>query len=987
MSTQLTPEEVLARYTVCAEVMGRETVEPDPVSPEAEPRERWAAYSLHWFYRHLAVPERLNRVTRAYLGDAAARSELRFGEAPRAAFTGALLEGRYPLNDRQVRAVARALASDLSLVQGPPGTGKTETILNMASCMVAAGATVAVVANNGKAIDNITEKIEEWRRDGAGKLGPNQLCLVRAYAALGSKPKRAAWVEAHPDAPDELKFLTGRKPLDGDRFSGADRARAKRYETAGWEPRVRAAEFLALHPFITSTVHSLKKCFADGDTHQFDYVIMDEASQCSPLLALVAMSSARHLVLVGDVEQLPPIYAEDLGADAAAKLGERGLGPIDDPAFDLRDHETGAGTSIIASVERSLADAPVPHTFLNEHYRCHPGIIGFCDERVYRPGGNALAIRTPDYDRDVDVPIRVRWFEGNYCEPYLMEPAAHRGAKRPPKKLTRTNARQIEIFMTEEWPGLKERLLADASLSVCVLSPYRGLLHELGHRIEADGGLAGHAMGMEKAEAPSDPTAARQIPTFTIHKSQGQEYDIVYLLPGEDGAWEWPWTEAKPLINVAVSRARLELVIIVSTCLMSPETQEALVGADRVVSPRENMRGELEEAERARRAERERFLQRLIDYVRDRTGGLRRPGTPQGFPVSKTAFGFHRSGIRSVFDAAPRLREELGLRPGASPSAPEIALMRALEKMGLATQGLEVRRELPVRVCGAFRDEGVLEARWRALGGVRVDGEAVPWERARTFLAGDSHFDFAVFEREGGRIVLLIEVDGELHRAPRKRHGEDELEREAADLAHRQENDRLKDAIAQALGGRVLSGNARDGLRDDSGPAPSFILLRLPTNGTTAYEVRGLAREGDGAAAGWVSIEELIEVAQSHRGEAPALTVLGDGCGKAREVKTVAEGGAKDPGITTLLNRWREEGERLPETVASARQANRVLVRAGLIYKVDGGWHASDAGSAIGIVESRERFRDTKTGEKSEATVLRYPPEAEATVLEVLRRG
>lgn len=982
MSSHPTPEDILARYTVCAEVLGREVVEADPDDPGAVPEERWAAYSLHWFYRHLASPEHLNSLSRAYLGDAAARRGLRFGEAERASFAGDLLESRYPLNERQTQAVARALASDLSLVQGPPGTGKTETILNMASCMVAAGSTVAVVANNGKAIDNITEKIEAWRREGEGALGPNQLRLTRAYAALGSKQKRAAWVEAHADAPEELLFHTGRRALDGNRLTEADQARTRRFETIGWEPRVRAADFLARHPFITSTVHSLKKCFADGDAYRFDYVIMDEASQCSPLLALVAMSSARHLVLVGDVEQLPPIYSEDLGAATAAELAERGLSSLEDAAFGLRDAETGAGTSIIASVERSLGDAGVPHTFLNEHYRCHPGIISFCDEQVYRPGGNALSVKTPSYEREVATPIRVRWFEGNYCEPTIMAPTAPRRGKRPPKRLTRTNARQVEIFMREEWPELRERLIADPALSVCVLSPYRGLLADLERRISEEGGLTGHAMGMEGTSAPADPTAARQIPTFTIHKSQGQEYDIVYLLPGEDGAWEWPWTEAKPLINVAVSRARRELVIIVSTCLMSPETQAALVGAERVVSPIENMAGELPEEERARRAERERFLQRLIDYVRDRAGDARPAGEPRGFPASEHAFGFHRSAIRSVFDAAPRIREELGLRPGASPSAPEIALIRAVSAMGLAGRGLTVRRELPVRACGDFMDEQVLEARWRALGGVRVAGEEVPWDRARVFLAGDSHFDLAIFEEQTGRAVLFIEVDGELHRAPRKRRDEEALDRELAGLAHRQENDRLKDAIAVALGGRVLRGNEECG--EDPVVAPSFILLRLPTDGTTDHEVRALGAE---APVGRASIEDLLDEVARGRADAPALIVGDPSQGKALDLDAPAGPDARHPGITALLKAWRQEGEELPEDVGTAAAANRALVRAGLIEKVDGAWRATQAGRSAGIVESRERFRDAKTGRESEGTMLRYPPEAAAAVLEVLLRG
>lgn len=801
--------EILDRYAVCADVLGRKKDSRRSKDPNAYPAYEQEGYSTAWFFKEAGDGAGLNDLTRAFLGDAAARSRLRFGAAEAASFEGHLLEGDHPLNASQRRAVARALESDVSLVQGPPGTGKTKTILNMVSCMLARGATVAVVANNGKAIDNVREQVEGWG-PGSGA-GPNQRRMNECYARLGRKDLRREWVRRHPDAPECLRF--------------AD---------CGWEPTVRAEVFLASYPFVTSTIHSLKKCFADGRSHQYDYVIMDEASQCSPLLGLIAMSAARHLVLVGDDEQLPPIHSEEQDLELRSALAERGLDEIGDARYALADAETGTGRSVLLAMRLALGD-DLPSTLLNEHYRCHPGIIGFCTEAVYAPVGKELQVRTPDDGRGVRVPIRVRWFEGNYCERVCPEDGGERGYH----KLSRTNARQLEVFMREEWPELRRRMGERRPPSVCVLSPYRGLLAELGERLARE--------GVDPAETTEgtgdDPLVAPEVPALTIHKSQGQEFDMVYLLPGEDGSWEWPWTEARSLINVAVSRARRELVIVASSCLMGVDVQAALVGEDRVVEPYQR---DMSEEERERRKRRELYLQKLVDYARERNDPARDPDAPSGFPESSYDYGFHRTALRSVFDVVARLRREAPHRWGADDWATERALERAFEGVDLAGRGLGVRRGVRLAECFDASDE-------------RLAGAGDP-ARVGEFLASDAHFDFVVHELATGRMVLAIEVDGAPHRTLKGKATEQTWEKKVRELRLRRENDALKDAMARALGARVLATNRRAELERCEVERPAFTLLRLPTDGSCAFEVEALL---DGAPAGaaddFVTIEELLD--------------------------------------------------------------------------------------------------------------------------------
>lgn len=72
-------------------------------------------------------------------------------------------------------------------------------------------------------------------------------------------------------------------------------------------------EFRKKYRIITSTPHSLMKLFFDGfsEDAMYDYVIVDETSQMDSMLGLVTMFPAKHLVLVGDNKQIPPIVEEE----------------------------------------------------------------------------------------------------------------------------------------------------------------------------------------------------------------------------------------------------------------------------------------------------------------------------------------------------------------------------------------------------------------------------------------------------------------------------------------------------------------------------------------------------------------------------------------------------------------------------------------------------------------------------------------------------
>ncbi|HVT60922.1 MAG TPA: AAA domain-containing protein [Thermoanaerobaculia bacterium] len=77
----------------------------------------------------------------------------------------AVFEGGGRLNDDQIRAVHRSLASDTTYVWGPPGTGKTTTLARIVEAHYRAGRSVLLVSNTNIAVDTALECVAERLHD------------------------------------------------------------------------------------------------------------------------------------------------------------------------------------------------------------------------------------------------------------------------------------------------------------------------------------------------------------------------------------------------------------------------------------------------------------------------------------------------------------------------------------------------------------------------------------------------------------------------------------------------------------------------------------------------------------------------------------------------------------------------------------------------------------------------------------------------------
>lgn len=520
--------------------------------------------------------------------------------------------GKRPYQN-QIMAIRYALAKPLTLIQGPPGTGKTEMILNLLSVIHGLDntKTVAVVSSNNEAINNITQKIQS----DAAFAG-----LRDVYTQWGNQNVRKDWKKNH--STEEFRRYFYR---NNDCFN---------------------PQLLTIFPLFSCTIHSMKKLFltdeesAQGREHgntQFDYVIIDEYSQVSTLLGLIAMSCAKeHLILIGDNEQLTPIVRENELSELETEYTEEDIPSI----YRITSQNTfltACEKLFIKDREQNRAE----NILLNEHFRCHPAIIDFCNKYIYN---NQLVVRS---ENDGRFPLRVLWYEGEYSErtttEYTNRPSSH----------SLDNKRQIQVFLQDEWPLLKSRIRQARQEggnppSICVISPYRDVLKNLKEALqqriaEEDQNIRETVTrDLDIIEGNNEglgPQFSPRLSYLTIHKSQGKGFDIICFLSAcdyiQNSIVEEPWGQQRRMMNVTVSRAKKELHLITSNQWLPIEFQKKELG---YVLPIPQNKEKY-------------FFMNLLEYIyRELPGGN----------LQNEEFGFHRSQITSLFDRVPWYRSAVG---------------------------------------------------------------------------------------------------------------------------------------------------------------------------------------------------------------------------------------------------------------------------------------------------------------------------------------
>lgn len=261
--------------------------------------------------------------------------------------------------------------------------------------------------------------------------------------------------------------------------------------------RRKSNEFTQEYPVVLSTTYSIKGTLSMD--YLYDYLIVDEASQVDLATGVLAFSCARNIVIVGDLKQLPNVLTEE-DARISETIWKK---------YSLDERYRFSRHSLLSSALETWQDAPV--TLLREHYRCHPKIINFCNQKFYH---GQLIVMTKDCN-EPNVLTMFRTTAGNHARGH-------------------SNQRQIDVIRQEVLPRLEQQNVQ----SVGIITPYRDQVEtirkQLGNDYEVD----------------------------TVHKFQGREQDAIILTSVDNVITDF--VDDPHMLNVAVSRAVHSLTVVTS---------------------------------------------------------------------------------------------------------------------------------------------------------------------------------------------------------------------------------------------------------------------------------------------------------------------------------------------------------------------------------------------------------------------------------------
>lgn len=431
----------------------------------------------------------------------------------------------YPLRPAQIAAWQGLATTRAGLVLGPPGTGKTHLlawlVVGYIQARAAAGLStrVFVSAFTRNAIGNLLDAVAKR----ASEYAPG-LCDVR-YVGAGPPAGLSGLVEH-------------RERLSA---SEADAALAD-----------LQAPYVVMGGSIWSLARLTARKAAGGDgftADLFDLVCIDEASQMvvsHGLMALAGLKASGRVVVAGDDQQLPPIRS----------------------ARDIRVDTRDLGGSLYSF----LKSGQVPEFPLDETFRLNGPLAEFPERVFYKDN-----YRSVDEVRDARLALIDTWRDGlDPWEADLLDPdwpvavLLHEG---PPaasqNEFEAGLAANLAQKLAERMVGAKTGGALAPEFwkdGLAVVSPHRAQNNAI------------------RSALPN--SLAKGAFVETVDRIQGKERDAVIMsycvADAEFAVAEADFIFAPERLNVAITRARTKLIILISRRLLdaAPGDQDAMDKAE-----------------------------------------------------------------------------------------------------------------------------------------------------------------------------------------------------------------------------------------------------------------------------------------------------------------------------------------------------------------------------------------------------------------------
>ena len=399
----------------------------------------------------------------------------------------------------------------------------------------------AAARKRGRRLLRAAERVPESRLTEAIQAATAQRAAAR-LAATGGTDLATQWIALH-EAEAALAETVGaamhRATRSEKRWTSEARRGTAALATALRSGRNRRRELLAgldgppliqALPLWIGTVADVEDLLP-ATPGLFDLVVIDEASHVDQVRAAPVLARARRALIVGDPRQLRFVsFVSDV--DVAGVLSHYEA----DERLDVRRVST-----------YDLAAGSAPATWLDEHHRSSPHLIGFSAHRFY---DDRIAVATRHPRTEVRDAIDVRRVDGATVA-------------------NGVNAAEVAAVVE-----VVRGLAGDGRTGIGVISPFR----PQAEAIEA----------ALLAAFPVDQIEALRLRVGTVHAFQGSEADVVVaslgLVPG-DAAGRRRFVADPHLFNVLITRARERLVVVTSLTTADGLLGDYLAYADKPPHP------------------------------------------------------------------------------------------------------------------------------------------------------------------------------------------------------------------------------------------------------------------------------------------------------------------------------------------------------------------------------------------------------------------